>query len=137
MFRHGRRIGQDSGLRGRSLGCGHRLQKSVAPLGQCFDVVRISRLVPKRFSQLTDGNPQAAVVIDKSIPLPDAAFDFCPRHHFAWVLEQKEEQTERLILDLDPLTVFQELACSGIDCEGAKSVDSPWSSLHSSTPGGE
>jgi hypothetical protein len=93
-------------------------------------------IVLQRFSQLAHSDPQADVKVDKRVHLPDSALNLRPDHYFACIFQKNEEQPERLILNLHPLTLLQKFARGRVHREGAKSIDRLWRSLHSSTLSG-
>ena len=62
--------------------------------------------------QLTHCDAKAAVKVDKRVSLPDAILDLLPGDYLAGIFQKNNQQTERLLLQLDPAPVFQKFAGS-------------------------
>ena len=101
------------------------------------NVARILSVVPEGIPQFANSNPKAAVKIDKSVSLPDAALDLLPGDYLSGVFQKDDEQTKRLLLYFDPSTLLKEFARCRIYFERAELVSSLSGRLHSSTPQAE
>jgi hypothetical protein len=79
-------------------------------------------------------DPQAAIKIDKRIFLPDAASQFRTGNHLARMFEEHHEEAERLLLQLDSLSILQQFAGAGVHLEWAKSIAISQRRRHHSPP---
>jgi hypothetical protein len=82
-------------------------EETVAPLRNGFYVPGILSVISQGIPQLANSNPEAAVKIDESVSLPDAALDFGPRNQVSSVFQEDYEQAKRLLLQSYPFTLFE------------------------------
>jgi hypothetical protein len=91
-----------------------------AAAGQGLDIARAFRLVAQRLPQLLDGGADAVVELDDRAIRPDAIADFLPRHHFSGMLEQHEENLERLFLQTNAPSALAQFARADVQLKPAK-----------------
>jgi hypothetical protein len=109
-------------------GCGG--DEAVSTLGNGLNVPGIFSIVSESISEFANRNAQAAVKVDEGVSLPDASLNFLTAHHVPGILQEYDQKTERLLLELHPPSLLQKLTGHSIHFEGAEFVSSPRRSFH-------
>jgi DNA-directed RNA polymerase beta' subunit len=108
-----------SGLRHR-----HVTNESISAPLQRLDVGRHIRAVAERFPHLPHCGRQAALERNERALPPERSPQLFPRHQLARMFEQRPQQPERLLLQLNPPPVPPQFARPEIRLEGAEVDDS-------------
>ena len=96
--------------------------EAISTLGNGLNVPGILSVVPKSFTQFANCHAKAAVKVDKGVSLPDVILDLLPGNYMARIFQKNDQQTERLLLYLDPPSVLQEFTGCRIYFEGSELV---------------
>ena len=83
-----------------------RSHEAIAATGQGFDEARAVGGIAKSFAELVNRGIQTVVEINKGVGGPDLSAKLFAGDDFAGPLQQKAEDMERLILELDAHALF-------------------------------
>lgn len=92
-------------------------QEAVTPARHGFDVTRLIGRFPQHVAQLLDGGVDAVIEFHDGVVRPEPEADLVAKDHLAGMLQQHEEDLERLFPQAEPDAEFAQLARSGVDFE--------------------
>jgi hypothetical protein len=95
-------------------------QKPVAAARHRFDVASLFSRFPQRISQSLDGGIDAMVELDHRFVGPKPKPNVLPRHDFAGIFQQQEQELQRLFAEAKAGSVFTQLSGANIQFEGSK-----------------
>ena len=93
-------------------------QEPIALFGYGRDVLRMLSVIAECLSQLAHSDSKAAVEIDECVLRPDAVAKFRARHHLSRVLEEYDQETERLLLQLHGVPFFRSSPAAALTWKG-------------------
>src|SRR5215468_7933276 len=106
----------------------HLRDETIAAAGQRFDETGIFCRVSQHVAQLLDSAVQPIIEVNKSVSRPEFATEFLARNHVTWMLKQKLEHLEGLVLKPQADAVFAHLTRMQVHVEGAEAQPTGWSS---------
>src|SRR5580700_5171788 len=114
----------------------YRSQKSVPVARDGFDVTWALRGIAQGGAQLGHGFVEAAIKIDEGMGMPKFLAEFLAGYDFPRMFQQKRENLEGLLLQLDANTAFAQLCRAQIYFKDAKAptLRAAFRALHTGTP---
>src|SRR5580692_2391299 len=111
-------------------------QKSVPVSRDGFDIAWTLRGIAEGRAQLGHGFVEAAIKIDEGVGRPKFLAEFLAGYHFPRMFQQKRENLEGLLLQLDSNTAFAQLCRAQIHFKDAKAptLRAAFRALHTGTP---
>src|ERR1700688_741480 len=111
-------------------------QKSVAVSRDGFDIAWTFRGIAEGGAQLGHGFVEAAIKIDERVGRPKFVAEFLAGYDFPGMFQQKRENLEGLLLQLDSNTAFAQLRRAQVHFKDAKAptLRAAFRALHTGTP---
>jgi hypothetical protein len=92
----------------------NRSDQTIPIPGQCFYKPRVLGVIPQCLAQFIHGSVNAVFKINEGIGGPEFLLDLFPRHHLAGLLEERGENLERSLLELDFVAVSPHFTASKV-----------------------
>ena len=94
----------------------------VSAARQGLDEPRLSRRVSERLAQPAHGGVQVVVEVDEGLGVPEACAQLLTQDHLSGLLEEGDQDAERLVDEPDSGAVTEELAARDVDLEAIEAV---------------
>ena len=98
-------------------------KESIASFGNRLDISGAFGVIAQRISEFANCDAKAAVKVDECVFRPDVASQLLPVDDLPGVFQQYYQKPERLLLQLHPLSSFEELARAGVHLKLSESID--------------